>query len=302
MKLFNFFIAFIFASVILSSCGTKEKGSPEYIQSIKQWRFERTNNLKKADGWLTLEGLHWLKRGENAFGTSDSNDIVFPENSIPKFTGKFIFDGDSVIAEIAPQVEVFLKNGKPVKRVKLVSDAKGKQTILSYGSYSWYLIIRGGRYGIRIKNAESPLRKSFSGIETYPINEEWRLKARVKYYKFPKLITIPSVIGTVEEDSTEFYLEFEKNGKIFTLDPIEEGDGLFIIFADETSGVETYGAGRFLYVDKPNENGETIIDFNKAYNPPCAFTKYATCPLPPKDNFLKLRIAAGEKDFHGYEH
>ncbi|MCX8009993.1 MAG: DUF1684 domain-containing protein, partial [Ignavibacteria bacterium] len=151
----------------------------------------------------------------------------------------------------------------------------------------------------RLRDLEAPLVKNFKGIETYPIDKNWKIESQFIPYTSPKPIQIPTVIGTIEEDTARGYLAFQIDGEEFRLDPTSEGEKLFVIFADETNGKETYGAGRFLYVDKPDSTGKTYIDFNKSYNPPCAFTKYATCPLPPKQNRLKIKITAGEKNFEG---
>ena len=168
---------------------------------------------------------------------------------------------------------------------------------MSIGSLRWYIIKRDDKYGVRLRDIDANLRKEFKGIDTYPVNEDWKITAKFEAYNPPKTISIPSIIGTVEEDMAPGALVFEKDGKEYRLDPVVEGDEFFIIFADETSGEETYGAGRFLYTAMPDSTGNVILDFNKAYNPPCAFTPYATCPLPPKQNYLKLRITAGEKKY-----
>ncbi len=282
---------------ILCSCGEslKEKGSPDYIAEIKAWQKKRTENLKKETGWLNLVGLFWLKEGENKFGSDKSNDIIFPSKA-PSFIGKFYLRDSTVTIEINDGVDV-ISNGKKIKSLELKNDMQGKPTILEYKSLRWFVIKRGNKYGIRLRDLESDLVKNFKGIDTFPVNEDWRIEAKFEPYIPPKKIFVPNVLGMIEEEYSPGALSFYKDGKKFRIDVLDEGDSYFLIFADETSGKETYGAGRFLYVNKSDTTGKIFIDFNKAYNPPCAFTKYATCPLPPKQNYLKLSITAGEKKY-----
>lgn len=299
----NFFSSlFLMMFVLLFSCqkNLEEKGEPEYIGEIKAWHKRRIENLKKENGWLNLVGLYWLKEGENKIGSDKSNDIIFPKKA-PPFIGVFVLRDSIITAVINDGIDVMC-NGKKIKTIEMKNDMKGKPTILEYGSLRWHVIKRGNKYGIRLRDLESELVKNFTRIETYPINSDWRLEAKFEPYYPPKKIYIPNVLGMIKEESSPGALVFTKNGIIYKLDVLEENDSYFVIFADETSGTETYGAGRFLYVEKADSSKKTIIDFNKAYNPPCAFTKYATCPLPPKQNHLKLRITAGEKTFHGAGH
>jgi len=288
----------IFFIIILAASGCSEKepepkGTPEYITEIEQWHQKRIERLKKDTGWLNLVGLYWLKEGENSFGSSEENDIKFPDNSSPKI-GTIILKDSSLTFKSADGVDV-LNNGVKVTELELKDDLTGKRTTLASGSLRWYIIKRGERYGIRLRDVESPILKGFKDIDIYAINEDWRIEATFIPYDPPKQILIPNILGTVEEDNSPGALSFIKDGKSYKLDAIESSNGFFIIFADETSGKETYGAGRFLYTDKPDSNNKVILDFNIAYNPPCVFTKYATCPLPPKQNYLHLKITAGEK-------
>jgi len=177
----------------------------------------------------------------------------------------------------------------------------GNPTIMAAGSFKWFIIQRGNKFGIRLRDLNAHLAKNFPGIETYDIDKSWKVTATFNKFANPEIVKVPSIIGTVEQDTVYGHLSFQRDGKIYTLVPIVEGDSYFIIFADETNGDETYGAGRFLYTSLPDSAGNVILDFNKAYNPPCAFTKYATCPLPPKENYLHLKITAGEKKF-AHEH
>lgn len=285
--------------IIFSSCSTqlKEKGDPEYISGIKKWRESRIENLKKENGWLNLAGLFWLKEGENKFGSDKSNHIIFPEGKSPGFMGSFFLKDSIVTMKINEGVEVFLENSEQVFEIILKDDQQKGTTILNHASLRWNLIKRGERYGIRLRDLDAELVKNFPGIESYPVNDDWRIEAAFESYDPPKEIDIPNVIGTVEKGISPGALVFEKDGTRYRLDVTDSGRSYFLIFADLTNGKETYGAGRFLSVDKADSTGRIYIDFNKSYNPPCAFTKFATCPLPPAQNHLKIEITAGEKNY-----
>jgi uncharacterized protein (DUF1684 family) len=278
------------------SCTEKEpepKGSPEYISEIEQWHNNRIERLKNENGWLTLVGLHWLKEGSNTIGGKKSNSIVFPENA-PDKIGTITLEDSVIVLKVENGVNV-LNNGNPIKERILEHDLTGNPTILDLGSLRWYIINRGERYGIRLRDTQYPLRKEFDGIERFPVNEDWKITATFEAYEPPQVISLPTQLGTVKEEPSPGAVIFEKDGQTYRIDAVDTGKRLWLIFADETSGEETYGAGRYLYIDKADSTGKVIVDFNLAYNPPCVFTKFATCSFPPKQNFLKLRITAGEK-------
>ena len=283
-------------SFLIISCtekNTEPKGTPEYIAEVQQWHKTRIERLKKDNGWLSLVGLYWLNEGENTFGSSEENDIQFPTNS-PGKIGVTTLRDSTILIKINNGVSV-TENGSPVKEMELKTDLSGDPTVLELGSLQWFIIKRGDKYGIRLRDLQAPLVKEFKDIETYPINEDWKFNAKFEPYYPPKEITIPTILGTEEDDESPGALVFDVKGKQYKLDALDAGNSFFIIFADETSGEETYGAGRFIYTDKPDSAGNVILDFNLAYNPPCVFTKYATCPLPPKQNYLHLKVTAGEK-------
>ncbi len=291
-------IAFIIlgASFIGCSGNSKEKGSKEYIEEINNWHKKREANLKKETGWLNLVGLFWLKEGENKFGSAKDNHIVFPGSNIPDFIGSFYLKDSIVTVKITPGVKVY-NDSVLVTETIMNNDLSPNTTILKLGSLRWFVIKRGNKYGIRLRDVDAPLVKNFKGIEHYPVNEDWKITADFLPFDKIKKISIPTILNTVEEDYSPGYLSFNINSNNYKLLAIDEGEEFFIIFADETNGEETYGAGRFLYTAKPDSNNKVIIDFNKAYNPPCVFTKFATCPLPPKENYLHLKITAGEKKY-----
>ncbi len=290
-------IAALLIFLIVLSCGGQEveKGSPEYIKEINDWHKERINRLKKDEGWLNLAGLFWLKEGENKFGSDKDNDIIFPEGMCG-YAGAMILRADSV-RFISSGNCVIMSEGKKVERLMLADDMSGNPTMLQYKSFRWYIIRRGERFGIRLRNLDAELVKDFKGIDRFPVNSDWRFEAEFIKYDPQKEIIIPTAIGTENKTEAPGYLRFNKDGRIFQLDITEAEKGFFIIFADMTSGRDTYGAGRFLYCEAPDSLNHVILDFNKAYNPPCAFTPYATCPLPPEDNFINLEVKAGEKRY-----
>jgi uncharacterized protein (DUF1684 family) len=297
-------IAFITLLLLaLFSCSgdrSKEEEGASYVDEVKKWHENRIKSLKREDGWLSLSGLFWLKEGENSFGTAPSNDIVFPEDKAPEFIGWFVLENEQVSVKIKSDVQIF-HNDAPVTEMLLQSDGEGEPTVLTFGSLKWHVIKRDDKFGIRLKDIKNPNRDTFEGIEQYPVSPEWRIKAKFLPYDPPKKIILPTILGTVTEESSPGALEFKINDQIYRLDPVGdiEDEQLFVLFADQTNGIETYGAGRYLLVKKPDEEGTAYIDFNKAYNPPCAFTEYATCPFPPSQNKLPVKITAGEK---GYKH
>lgn len=297
LKLFIFLLLLV-PVLMLFSCRSNndEKGSQAYIKQIKMWHQKRIENLKKENGWLNLAGLYWLKNGENTFGTNPINNIVFPKGKAPGKVGSFTLKDSTVTVKINKGIKVTNGNNQ-VSEMELKTDLSGDPTILKLGFLEWFIIKRGEKYGVRLRDLDADLLNEFRGIETYPVNEDWKITAKFAPYNPPKSISIPTIIGTVDKDEAPGALVFEKNGKQYKLDPVVEGNQFFIIFADETSGQETYGAGRFLYASFPDSSGNVILDFNKAYNPPCAFTPFATCPLPPKQNYLKLEVTAGEKKY-----
>ncbi len=293
----SFSVIFFISILFLTSCGEKyeQKGSAEYINEIQNWDQKRAKNLKHETGWLNLVGLYWLEEGVNTFGSDKSNNIVFPSNA-PLQMGSFVLNDSIITVKINDDVDVLI-DSQLVKEAVLKSDIEENTTIMNYGSLRWYAIVRdGGKFGIRLRDLQAPLIKNFEGIERFPINEDWRIEAKWIPLDPPKELVIPNIIGTTSEAKAYGRLDFEVDDKTYSLYPTGQ-ESLFIIFADQTSGVETYGAGRFLYTDGPDSNNVVILDFNKAYNPPCAFTKYATCPLPPRENQLKIRITAGEKNY-----
>ena len=286
----------IYSLLILTiACTQKPEADPNYVKEINEWDAKRVNRLKADDGWLNLAGRFWLEKGESTFGSSKDNDIVVESSILPEHIGSFIFEDSVVTFKSKDDVEVLL-DGKPVKEIVLVDDQKKDITVLQIGSVKFNLIVRDTLYGIRFRDLNSDLVKNFKGVERYPIDESWKITAKFEAYNPVKEIDVPNVLGQISKEKSPGAVVFERDGKTHRIDAVDEGgDKLFLIIADQTSGDETYGGGRFMYVNKPDSTGTILLDFNKAYNPPCVFTKYATCPLPPLQNYLKLKIEAGEK-------
>ncbi|MFO7830327.1 MAG: DUF1684 domain-containing protein [Bacteroidales bacterium] len=287
----------IFLVLVMSSCkSNKQKmNEEEYIQSVKEWQQNRLERLKSENGWLNLVGLHWLKEGENPFGSSDANNIAFPEKA-PEFIGSYSLYKDNLSVRIEPDIDVYI-NDSLIKEHDVFTDADKNTTYFKLGDYRWHIIKRGDRYGIRLRDLKSPLLEKITEIPSFPIDLKWRVKATFEPFEKPKEIAVPNYLGSVDYEKCYGLLKFTINDQELSLMPLGDGvnENFFLIFGDETSAEETYGAGRFLSVEKPDKNGITYIDFNKATNPPCAFTDYATCPLPPKENILPVKILAGEK-------
>ncbi len=267
-----------------------------YTEEVEQWKSKRLASLKGDDGWLSLVGLHWLKEGENKIGSDPSSEVALPEGKSPRVAGSFFLNNGAVKIEARPGSGI-TSEGKPVTSLYLKSDADGKPTTLKLGTLTFHVIKRGARLGVRVKDSASPERTNFRGLEYFPTDERWRFEARFEPYDPPRTIPIVNVLNMEENNPSPGAIVFDIDGKTYRLDALtEEGEEqFFVIFADATSAHETYGAGRYLYAGPPDSQGRIIIDFNKAYSPPCAFTKFATCPLPPDQNRLPLRVEAGEK-------
>lgn len=267
-------LLFAFAAMALAAVSTLQT-------EIAEWRRAREERLKAEGGWLSVAGLFWLRDGANRFGKDPAADIVLPDG--PAQAG---------VVELRNGLVTVTMDGKsrPI--------APDSTDVARVGRLSLFVIKRGDRYGIRLKDPDSEYRRNYHGIQHYPASEVWRITA--KWVPEPRKVPILNIIGITEDSECPGYAIFQVGGKEYRLSPIIETPGakeLFYIFRDLTTGKETYPAGRFFYSDMP-EDGKVVLDFNKAYNPPCAFTPFATCPLPPKENHLQLRVEAGEKTYH----
>jgi uncharacterized protein len=292
-------------AVLLAACGrhAPQVDPVAYQQEIDGWRADRLKRLIGPDGWTTLVGLYWLKPGANRFGSAADNELVLAGDKLPPLAGTFTLDKGVVSFSAAKGADI-QSGGKPFSAGKLGTDTDKDTTLLTHGSVSFYAIQRVDRYGVRVKDSAADARVHFQGLDFFPLDQQWRFEARFEPYTPMKKIPIINILGMEEDMNSPGALVFDVDGKEYRLDAVlEDGEtDYFIMFSDQTSGQQTYGAGRFLYT-KPPVNGVTVLDFNKSYNPPCAFSPYATCPLPPPQNRLPLAITAGELKYKGsYEH
>ncbi len=253
---------------------------------VMQWRERRDERLRAEDGWLSLIGLHWLNEG--------ANDITLRPNE----TVRLVRNGDAITLE--PSGSMSIGGTAVTAPVTLLDDMAAEgPTLVQRDSMRFNVIKRGDRYALRVKDAQAETRTQFAGLENYPIDPKWRVDARLEPYNPVKKIPIDDITGMRSDYEAPGALVFTVDGREYRLDPFTEGDELFIIFSDETRKDTTYPAGRYLYAKKPGPDGKVTVDFNKAYNPPCAFTPFATCPLPPLQNRLPVRLEAGEKRYAG---
>ncbi|HEY7377545.1 MAG TPA: DUF1684 domain-containing protein [Steroidobacteraceae bacterium] len=272
--------------------------APGYQSEIEAWRAQRLTNLTSENGWLTLVGLYWFKPGDNTFGRAHDNALVLDNPSLAAHAGTFTLEKAAVRFSAARDAGI-TSNGRAVTSAELAPDTSGAPTILSSGTLRFHVIDRVGHLGLRVRDVANPLRTHFKGLDYFPIDATWVFHAQFHAYEPAKHVQIVNVLGMVDDMTAPGYLTFTRDGKQWRLDALLEepkAEDLFIMFADGTSGRETYGAGRFMYLPLPGA-GEVLLDFNKAYNPPCAFNEFATCPLPPRQNRLALRVEAGEKSY-----
>ena len=272
--------------------------SNTYTKSVNDWHKARIADLKTPTGWLNLEGLFWLQKGVNSFGNKEGSDCRYNNASFPAELGSFIYEGDSVVWVNQKNYTIKVNGQQVVGQVPIKVFSKEEQAMtMSWSDYTWTIIKREDKMGVRFRNLKAKTLINFKGIERFPIDANWRVKASM-VAPSQNFLMITNVLGQTTATKTAGKLIFTINNKEYSLDVIDEGGPkYFIVFADETAGKTTYGAGRFIEINKPDALGNTEIDFNIAYNPPCAFTAFATCPLPPPQNRLKLAITAGEKNY-----
>ena len=264
---------------LLGACSRSSPADPAFAADWKAWHDRREARLRVPDGWLALSGLHWLAPGENR---------------VPDLPGAFLLV-DGRVTLVAAAGDGNPLEGARGERRTLASDASEKPDRLKLASGKTLQIIdRGGRLAVRVWDAERPELRSFRGIEAFPPDPRWRIEARWEAYRAPREVEVPSVTGQTQRALAPGKAHFQVGGRDVSLEPTADGDALFFVFKDATAPKETYGAGRFLTAEAPKD-GKVILDFNRAYNPPCVFSPYATCPLPTPENILPVRIEAGEK-------
>ncbi|MBZ5506446.1 MAG: DUF1684 domain-containing protein [Acidobacteriia bacterium] len=266
-----------------------------YQQSVEKWRQAYDAKLRGDDGWLTVAGLFWLHEGKNSFGSAAGNDIVLPSSSIPAKAGYFDLHAGKTVVHVNSGAPITM-GGKAVDTAELRPDSPKDR--LAVGDLTFYVHASGNRFAIRLKDKNNKLRREFKGPHWYPVNEAFRVTAHYAAYPSPRPIEIETVLGDRAELVMAGYVTFSLGGKEYRLDAEQdESRGLFIVFRDFTSLTTTYQASRFLDTDPPKD-GTVELDFNKAYNPPCAYNPYTTCPLPSPGNRLQVEIPAGEKRYH----
>lgn len=273
-----------------------------YQEEIDAWHAGRVERLKADGGWLSVVGLEWIEEGENSLGSDPSSKVRLPEGKAPARAGSIFLEKGRLRIEAAPDSGIRFK-GNPVTTMELLPDTSEGTTELTLGTLTFFPISRGDRLALRVRDTEAETRKTFTAIERYPVDEKWRIEGRWVPYDPPRETMIANIIGIEEPAKIIGAVEFEIEGRTFRLEPLADSldQDLFLIFADATSGTETYGAGRYVYSKPPDQNGKVIIDFNKAYNPPCVFTNFATCPLPSPQNRLDIPITAGEKMYGDHD-
>ncbi len=270
----------------------KGQTSAAYTASIKHFDSLRVKALTEQNGWLNLAGLYWLKPGDNTFGSAANNTLVFKHKNMPALLGKFKVVGSRVSFEFDKAVTKFPNDYS--EELVLFDLSNKTDTSIYFKQFVWSVIIREDKIGVRFRDLKNPALAAFKGNKRFAIHEKWNLPAKLLPPN-PSGLFITNVLGQTTAQDYAGKISFEYQGKNYVLDAISEGPGdLFVVFGDATNGNNTYQTGRFIYVPRPDSNGNTFIDFNKAFNPPCAYTPFATCPIPPKQNILPFKVTAGE--------
>jgi uncharacterized protein (DUF1684 family) len=265
-----------------------------YSASIESWRLSLDERLRARNGWLALAGLFWLHEGANRLGADPSAEVVLPEGSAPSEVGVLRLNGGKAVLESTSPAPVRVE-GRPAERVELNPDTSANPTFVELDDLRFVLLQRGPRYAIRLWDNRRRERVEFPGRRWFPVDEAWCLEAAFAPHEPKKRIRVPNELGEVREEESLGRVTFHVRGEACALEALEDDDGrLFLVFGDASNGRSTYPSGRFLRTEAPTE-GRVLLDFNRAYNPPCAFTPYATCPLPPSENRLSLVIEAGEQ-------
>lgn len=300
----------VLCTLLLAACGGDEAAdaaraqreaalATAFANEQAAWRSERREGLLKPDGWTSLIGLHWIEPGAHYVGSDADNGIriaIGPEHlgmlRLADGVASFEPDGDAAVT----------LDGAPLTAgatLRTDSDPEGP-SVIGYddGRGLATVIKRADRHALRVKHADAPTRLQFAGLQYWPGGRDWKVDAKFVPHEAGKTIPIVNIIGMTDEVPNPGAVEFQRDGKTYRLEALDEGgDELFLIYADRTSGHGSYGAGRYLYTAMPDAQGNVVLDFNQGYNPPCAFTAFATCPLPPPENRLDLAIAAGEKAY-----
>jgi uncharacterized protein (DUF1684 family) len=282
---------------ITSLVAAADPSAGTYERTVTEWRAEHDEWLKAEDGWLTVVGLAWLKAGPNRVGSSPKADVSLPK-SAPRRVGTITVKNNQARFIPARGARVTL-NGKFAKATVLKPETGSGYDTVGIGSVKFFLIRREGKLAVRVKDNTSPARKQFTGSRWYPVDSTWRIQATFVPWDKPHPLVFDTAVGVKEPNQSPGYVRFERNGREFRLEPVIDENELRFVIRDETSGKTTYAASRFLYADLPKNglhaSGPIELDFNRAENPPCVFTEFATCPLPPPQNRLAMPVTAGEQ-------
>ncbi len=301
--------AALLASAVAAGCESAPELPPydaaAHQANVEEWRAWRHSELVKPDGWLSLSGLYWLQPGTHRLGSAPDNELVYAREGVPPLLGSFVVTETQVEFYPEPDLDTTLPGGDGGFAGALVYDAAidGEKPIMQWGELQWFVIEREDHLALRLKDGASPLVMGFEGMENFDLAVEWRFNAifdPLDPLDPPGTIKVPNVFGSLGDEELLGAVVFEYGGETYRLDMWRDSgdpDNLFTAFGDQTNAESSYGAGRFLWVDAPDEWGRTVVDFNRSYNPPCAFSPFATCPLPPPQNRLPLRIEAGERAF-----
>lgn len=265
----------------------------DYVASVAAWRRGMEERLRRPNSWLALAGLYWLHDGENRIGADPAADVPLPPGTASGDVGRIYVRGTQAFLEIGSSDPVLIQ-GSRFRRTELQPDVSDDPTFVDLADLRWVLLLRGGRLAIRVWDNRRPERTAFPPRTWFPIDPLWRLSGAFTRYDPPRMLSVPDVFGESREEQAVGRVEFAVEGKACALEALSANAGeLFLIFSDLTNHKSTYPSGRFMYTDAPSE-GRVAVDFNRAYNPPCAFTEFATCPLPPAENRLAVEIRAGE--------
>jgi len=295
----KFFTALLASVTVVFSTGATSARAGTFAEENAAWRAERVAALTQPDGWLSLIGLHFLKPGPNTVGSAKDNDVVLAAGPARIGTATLAADG-TVTLVLAPEAGAKIDGEAVREGVLRTGEGKVMPTLVTCGTVSFFAIERGGKKALRVKDSAAERRAHFLGIDYFPADPAWRVTARWVAFEKSRQIPIVNILGQTSPGLVPGKAVFEREGKTYELLAIDDGPGepLFFVISDATSGKETYAAARFIYADLPKD-GTVILDFNRAENPPCAFTPFATCPLPPKENRLPLAVTAGEKTYRG---
>jgi len=264
------------------------------VKTENDWRAHRETGLRAPDGWLSVAGLFWLHSGPMKVGSDPHSDIVLPSSAPQRIGTLQLVSG---VVTFVPEKSVNVTvNGKPAAKMTLKPDTSDHPDIVQAGHILLTVIKRGSKTGVRMRDSDAATRRTFTGCKWYPVSQKWLVNAKWVPYPAVKKIKITNILGMTDEEDSPGYAEFTIDGKTLRLDPVVDDGDFSFMFKDSTSGKTTYAPGRFLDADKP-KNGVIVLDFNQAYNPPCAFTAYATCPLPPRQNNLPIAVEAGEMKY-----